>query len=129
VSQEGDAPKFSRRWRRGLVVCAIGLVSFWGMWQFISNTLLVDARHEYFVTFHVFQEVQHPAHFKVEFCGIELARDDNPDGRDIKNTIDLLNWIDSWGTRFVSLVFGVLVGYSVNIFLRLTFQPRRSDVG
>ena len=107
----------------------VGVLAFGGVWLFISNTVVIDATHEYEVTYHVFQVVRHPARYEVDFCGIELTRDDNPDGRDIDHTISLLNWMDVWGTRLVSLVCGLLVGCAVNFFLRLTFQSRRSESG
>lgn len=128
MGEEDEAPKPPRRWPRWVVACIVGFVMFWTTSLFVDNTLIITADSE--VTFYRHLTVdRQPAHYRVEFCGIELARADNPDGRDIEHTITLLNWMDVWGTRLVSLVCGLLIGCVVNIFLRLTFQPRRSEAG
>jgi len=69
-----------------------------------------------------------PGHYRVEFCGAVLAQDDNPDGRDIENTIDQIETTCDWIKGLTSVASGVVVGYGVNVALRLMYQPRREDV-
>ena len=63
----------------------------------------------------------------VEFCGVVLDRDDNPDGRDLLPTIRGLQETCWWVSVSVALVSGGAVGGCMTMLPWMIGHPRRDD--
>ena len=113
--------------------CVIGFITLWATSIFVHDNLYVTQSWKtYFDSRPLAERSAQSVHshtYRLEFCGLVLARDENTDGRDIRGSIAQLNDLCDLVKVLASLVSGLLVGYSVNVFLRLTFQSRPSEAG
>ena len=100
--------------------------------MFVGNNLGVSQSWKTYIDSRPLAErSEHSNHsytYRVHFCGMELARDDNPNERDIRDTIERLNDMCDWVKWIASVTTGVLVGGGVNVAWRLAVKPR-SDEG
>lgn len=67
--------------------------------------------------------------YQVKFCGVEVARDDNTDGRDTRDAIDnVIRLVE--GVRVASaLATAVIVAGAVDVWLRIQIRRRIEDQG
>lgn len=126
MSEEGRTPTRPRRWPRRFAACLIGVVTFWGTWLFVSSNLVFSTNMLRGVS-HGGRVYEIPGTYRVEFFGMVLAKDDNPDGCDIDEPIDQTNIACLLVPVAVSVGNGRIVGYTMNAFWRLGRRPRRIE--
>jgi hypothetical protein len=134
VREANELPKRSDRWLLWLTVCLVGFGTFYSVSSFIHNnlrytitpTLPPTPPPEVSESDHFVRRYQTNA-YSAKFCGKELVRDDNPDGRDTLDAIQRVTILFDWSAVLISLVCGVIAAGAVNIFWRLAVKPRRGD--
>jgi hypothetical protein len=130
VGEALTAAKRSRCWR-WLVAAVAGFFMLWAVSLVLNSNLGVTKSWKtYYGPGSLAERSEMTSHsytYRVFFCDLELARDDNLDGRDIRETIKQLDDMCDWIQLIVSWVSGLLVGFTVNTMLRLTCQSRSGD--
>lgn len=116
-------PGSSHTSRRALAVL-VGFIAFWGTCIFANRNLVVKDQAQLAAKSRIAAH-DPPWMYRVECCGIVVAKDDNLDGRHIDNTVVQLRLACGMTQAVVSVACGILVGCTVNTLLRLVWLPPR----